>query len=207
MQQEASRLPKHPINTIHTGKERKGRKTECSSLHKAVFWAKGWYLSASSQPTSFPWSIFPGSITAYAICLGWEEQSENPREANVAQKKAKLLCKSKSSCGELCFESWAEGQGRPPQILSRWIHSQAEEARMPFLVSLHRNSAGQHPQANFTGHDAFILYKTCECLLWAFSSLYPEGIQTTAAQRLCIFTLVLSCFHLPPPTSQSYLRL
>lgn len=162
MQQEASRLPKHPINTIHTGKERKGRKTECRSLHKAVLWAKGWYLSASSQPISFPWSVFPGSITEYAIRLGCEEQSEKPRESNVAQKKAKLLCKSKSSCGELCFESWAEGQGRPPQILSRWIHSQGEEARMHFLVSLHRNSAGQHLQASFTGHDAFILYKTCK---------------------------------------------
>lgn len=41
--------------------------------------------------------------------------------------------------------------------------------------------------------------KPAKCLLWACTSLYPEGIQSTAAQRLCIFTLVLSSFHLPPP--------
>lgn len=58
-----------------------------------------------------------------------------------------------------------------------------------------QNYSWSYLQASFIGNDVFILYKSGKnCLLWAFSSYNPEGIWVTAAQRLNLFTLVLSSF-------------
>lgn len=135
--QEPGRLSAPPQPYQHhshrKGEERKENWIiESSSLHRAVPWANGWYLSASSQPSPSPWSSFPGAVTDCAICPDWEEGGEDPRGADVAWEEVKLLPKSQSAGGELWFESLSRRTKQSTRLLRRWIPAQREAAKMPF---------------------------------------------------------------------------
>lgn len=124
---------------------------------------------------------------------------KTPRRTGIARQGENTAKKQflKAKWLELRFESWAKGQGRPAQTLLRW-----KQPKFPFWCHC---TIAQLASICRPPSQAMMLLpfrKPAKCLLWAFSSYCPQDIQATAAQRQCIFTLVLSSFtfHLTTPS-------